>query len=72
VLVQIKVLDLVSQERASTEREDLLHTMEQRAEQGREEALRSQVREQQTSLRWQTIQYEAAILANKMLKINHT
>ncbi|CAL8271345.1 unnamed protein product [Merluccius merluccius] len=39
---QIKVLDMVNQERAATEREDFFCRIEQRVEQGREETLRSQ------------------------------
>lgn len=41
--VQIKVLNMLNQERAETERKEIIYMMEQRAALEREEALRTQV-----------------------------
>ncbi|CAL8285577.1 unnamed protein product [Lota lota] len=49
---QIKVLDMVNQERAATEREAMLYRIDQHAEQAREEAMRSQAAISRDLKRW--------------------
>ncbi|KAJ3613122.1 hypothetical protein NHX12_019374 [Muraenolepis orangiensis] len=49
---QIKVLDMLNQERAATERGDILHSIDQQAKQGREQTLRSQAAVSRDLKRW--------------------
>ena len=60
---------MVNEERVATEREAMLYRIDQHAEQAREEAMRSRVREWHTSLSCQLTKSNYSILSSDISKI---